>query len=113
MYRCYKQATKVSGMGPCYNIIYLKNDRQNIGAQQSQSRKRPEHGPQLTEKAPLHDPSPSLHSQIASGGSHATDLVTSQRERAHSTFHHVQEVRFPTVNPLFYGSNPTSSFAII
>ncbi|KAK4869217.1 hypothetical protein LT330_006217 [Penicillium expansum] len=45
-----------------------------------------------TETAPLHSPSPNLQAHIVPGSSHATDLVTSQRERAHSTFHHVQEL---------------------
>ena len=111
MYGCYKQATKVSGMH--HNIIlYSKNSRKNTGAQ-SQSRKPPENRPLLAETAPRHDPGPSLQTQVVSGGNHATDLVTSQRERAHSTFHHAQEVRSGTVTRFFCGPNPISFFAII
>lgn len=84
--------------------------RQTIGARQSQNRKRLEHRPQFTETTPSHDPRPSLQPQIVHSGNDATDLVTSQRERAHSTFHHVHEVRLFAVNTFFYGSNPNQLF---
>ncbi|KAF9242681.1 transcriptional regulator family: Fungal Specific TF [Penicillium roqueforti] len=74
----------------CTDVIN-KRRRKNTRAQ-SQSRKPPENRPLLTETAPSHDPSPGLQTHVGPGGNHATDLVTSQRERAHSTFHHAQEL---------------------
>lgn len=43
-------------------------------------------------------------------GTRVTDLVTSQRERAHSTFHHVQEVSLFAVNMFFHSPNPNQLF---
>lgn len=83
-----------------------KGYRQNIGAQQSQNRKRPEHHPLPVNTALSHDLRPSLQLQTVTSGNNATDPVTSQRERAHSTFHHVQEVSLFAVNTFFHSPNP-------